>query len=324
MRDILLDNQLMMTILSALVAGISFIAVVLPLVRREHKREHFQDMISRKRRDMYEQSMSDLAKRPQAQSAKKPDAKSSIEAMFKVRKTVGSLADELRMKLMQAGYRSPKAPLVYFVMRFILPLVFVVLAMIVMGSMKKEVADALKFLIIAGLAVFGFALPGIILKNTIIKRQLEINLSFPDALDMMLVCVQGGLSIEASINRIAEEVSEHSAMLAEELGVLGAELGLLNNRRQAFQDFAKRVGSGAAKSFATAMIQAEQYGTSISNAIRTMADESRDIRMAEAERKAAALPPKLTVPMIVFFLPALFVVILGPAGIQAATAAAAH
>ncbi|HEY8962992.1 MAG TPA: type II secretion system F family protein, partial [Alphaproteobacteria bacterium] len=152
------------------------------------------------------------------------------------------------------------------------------------------------------------------------KRQEEINLSFPDALDMMLICVQGGISIEQAINRIAEEVAEHSAILAQELGFLGAELGLLNDRKSAFQGFAKRVGSGAAKSFATAMIQAEQYGTGISTALRVMADESRDMRMAEAERKAASLPPKLTVPMILFFLPALFIVILGPAGIQASIA----
>lgn len=314
------DRETLLTMASMLAAGISFVAVVLPLVQREEKRAHYQDMIARKRRDIYEQSLADLARRPQGAKVKATDAKKSIETMFKVRKTVGSLADDMRMQMMQAGYRNPNAPLIFFFMRFALPLVFIVLSMMVMGAMKKEVADAMKFLVIASVAVFGFVLPRILLKNTIIKRQTEINTRFPDALDMMLVCVQGGLSIEAAINRIAEEVSEHSALLAQELGILGAELGLLSNRRQAFQDFAKRVGSGAAKSFATAMIQAEQYGTGISSAIRTMADESRDIRMAEAERKAAALPPKLTVPMILFFLPALFVVILGPAGIRAVAA----
>lgn len=320
--DQFFDRETLLTLGSMVAAGVSFVAVVLPLVAREQKRAHYQDMIARKRRDIFEQSVADLARRPQASKTSVPDAKQSIAAMFKVRKTVGSLADDLRMQLMQAGYRSQSAPLTYFIMRIVLPLIFIVLAMMVMGSMKKEVHDGMKFLVIISVAGFGFLLPRILLKNTIVKRQTEINLRFPDALDMMLVCVQGGLSIEASINRIAEEVSEHSAMLAEELGLLGAELGLLNNRRQAFQDFSKRVGSGAAKSFATAMIQAEQYGTGISTALRTMADESRDIRMAEAERKAASLPPKLTVPMILFFLPALFVVILGPAGIRAATASA--
>jgi tight adherence protein C len=116
---------------------------------------------------------------------------------------------------------------------------------------------------------------------------------------------------------VGDEIAEHATTLAEELGILSAEMGMLNDRRGALQDFARRVGSGSAKSFATAMIQAEQYGTSVSNAMRVIADELRDQRMAEAERKAASLPPKLTVPMILFFLPALFIVILAPAFLAA-------
>jgi len=114
-------------------------------------------------------------------------------------------------------------------------------------------------------------------------------------------------------------VAEYSPVLAEELGILSAEMAMLNDRRTALSDFGKRVG-GYGKSFATALIQAEQYGTSVSDALRVMAEELRDIRMSKAEEKAAALPPKLTVPMILFFLPALFIVILGPAGLQASAA----
>jgi tight adherence protein C len=157
-------------------------------------------------------------------------------------------------------------------------------------------------------------------KNHIVKRQTEINLTFPDALDMMLICVQGGIGLEQTIHRVGDEIVDASPTLAEELGILSAEMGMLNDRRAALQDFARRVGSGAAKSFATAMIQAEQYGTSVSNAMRVISDELRDQRMAEAERKAASLPPKLTVPMILFFLPALFIVILVPAILQASAA----
>lgn len=317
--DIKGDDVIM--ILSAALAGATFMGIVVPLLNRTQRHDRYQDMIGRKRKDLFEIGKAQSEKRGVKQST---DAKESIATMFKVRNLVGSIADDLRAKLIQAGYRDQKAPMVYFVLRFVLPLVFIALAMMVMGSMKKEIADGMKLLILVGLGGFGFALPGIMVKNKILKRQEEINLSFPDALDMMLVCVQGGISIEQAINRIADEIADHSHMLAEELGVLGAELGLLNNRRAAFQDFARRVGSGAAKSFATTMIQAEQYGTGISTALRVMADESRDMRMAEAERKAASLPPKLTVPMILFFLPALFIVILGPAGIQASLAAASH
>ncbi len=316
-----IDSQFILTVLAALAAGLTFIVLALPYAQRTQRRERYQEMIARQRRDLFEAAQKEKNKKPADKSA---DAKESIAAMFKVRKLVGDVTDDLRAKMMQAGRRSPNAPLVYVLSRVILPMVFIIIAMTLMSLSHKEIKDSIKLLAICGAGGFGFALPGILLKNEIIKRQTEINLAFPDALDMMLVCVQGGISLEAAINRIAEEISDHSTTLAEELGQLGAELGLLNDRRGAFQDFARRVGSGGAKSFATAMIQAEQYGTGISTALRVMADELRDARMAEAERKAASLPPKLTVPMIVFFLPALFIVILGPAGIQAAIASASH
>jgi len=315
-----IDSSTVVTMISAVMAGVTFVGVVLPLVNRLQKRERYQDIIAKKRKDTFEASKTEEARAFAAKKAQELSAKNTIETLFKVRRLVGSKLDDLRSQMTQAGYRSPSAPMTYFILRLVIPLVFVVMAMLVMGAMEKEVKDSIKLLIILGVAGFGYMLPGIMIKNAIIKRQEEINLSFPDALDMMLICVQGGISIEQAINRIAEEVAEHSAILAQELGFLGAELGLLNDRKSAFQGFAKRVGSGAAKSFATAMIQAEQYGTGISTALRVMADESRDMRMAEAERKAASLPPKLTVPMILFFLPALFIVILGPAGIQASIA----
>lgn len=315
-----IDGNFILTFLAALAAGLSFIAVVLPIVNRGKQRERYQETIARQRKDIYEAQRRESEKRVTAE--KTADAKSSIQASFKVRNMVGDMADDLRSKMHQAGRRSPNAVLTYVVMRLVLPLVFIVLAMVFMSASEKEIEGSVKLLIIGALGWFGFALPGIMLKNEILKRQAEINLAFPDALDMMLVCVQGGISLEQAVNRIAEEITDHSRTLSEELGQLGAELGLLNDRRTAFQEFARRVGSGGAKSFATAMIQAEQYGTGISTALRVMADELRDARMAEAERKAAALPPKLTVPMIVFFLPALFIVILGPAGIQASMASA--
>lgn len=315
-----INSDFVFTFLAALAAGLSFIAVVLPIVNRKQKRDRYQETIARQRKDIYEAQKKEREKRISAE--KTADAKSSIQASFKVRNIIGDMADDLRSKMLQAGKRSPNAPLVFMILRIALPIVFIALSMIVISSMEKEIEDSVTLLIIFVVGWFGFALPGIMLKNDILKRQAEINLAFPDALDMMLVCVQGGISLEQAVNRIAEEISDHSQTLAEELGQLGAELGLLNDRRTAFQEFARRVGSGGAKSFATAMIQAEQYGTGISTALRVMADELRDARMAEAERKAAALPPKLTVPMIVFFLPALFIVILGPAGIQASIASA--
>ena len=153
-------------------------------------------------------------------------------------------------------------------------------------------------------------------KNLIQRRQTSIKNSFPDALDMLLICVQSGMSIEAAFQKVSGEVGAQSLELAEELSLTTAELSYLQDRRQAFENLGKRTGIPGIKSVATALIQAERYGTPIGQALRVMARENREMRMSEAEKKAAALPPKLTVPMIIFFLPVLFVVILGPAIIQ--------
>lgn len=219
--------------------------------------------------------------------------------------------------MVQAGYRKPNAPIIYIVARMVLPVVFAVLAGFFVTHSKKEFSDNAKMIIMLVFAAAGFFLPKILVKNNMQKRQEEIQHAFPDALDMMLICVQGGISLEASINRITDAVTEHSLILAEEFGILSAELAMLNDRRRAFQGFAIRCGVPAVRTFVNAMVQAEQYGSSVSQALRVMADELRDMRLNEAEQKAAALPPKLTVPMILFFLPPLFVIILGPAILKA-------
>jgi len=311
MEDVIaLDSNIFVVILSALAAAISFVAFALPLLQRSEKRERYKDVIEKKRRALFEQA------REQANSKGKKQDISPTQSMalfYRLQRLAGETSLSARNLVQQAGMRGPNAPIVYLVSRIVLPLVFVGLGMLFISLSDKELKSSLVLLILMSLAMFGFFLPRIIVKNTADKRQEEISLSFPDALDMMLICVQGGIGIEAAINRIADTVADHSEALAEEMGILSAELGMLNDRKAAFQGFAMRVGSGAARSFATAMLQAEQYGTSVSKAIRVLADESREMRMAAAEQKAAALPPKLTVPMILFFLPALFVVILGPA-----------
>jgi tight adherence protein C len=140
--------------------------------------------------------------------------------------------------------------------------------------------------------------------------------AFPDALDLLLICVESGMSIEAAFNRVAGEVGSQSIELAEELSLTTAELSYLPDRKMAFENLAKRCGHSGVKAVCTSLIQAERYGTPLGTALRVMAQENREMRMQEAEKKAASLPAKLTVPMILFFLPVLFVVILGPAAIK--------
>lgn len=296
---------------SAIVAAISFAAFAFPFLQRGDKKERYKNVIEKKRKALFEATKDELKNRGQ----KSVSAKDSMATFFKMQTIAGEYGERVRMLLLQAGNRDPKAPMKYMIGQIVIPIFLVLFAMMILSKTEKEIAPIVTMGILGGAAIFGFFLPRILVKNTAIKRMEDLSLSFPDALDMMLICVQGGIGLEQTVDRVAMEVADYSPTLAEELGILSAEMAMLNDRRTALSDFGKRVG-GYGKSFATALIQAEQYGTSVSQALRVMADELRDIRMANAEQKAAALPPKLTVPMILFFLPALFVVILGPAGIQ--------
>jgi tight adherence protein C len=165
-------------------------------------------------------------------------------------------------------------------------------------------------------AYIGMHAPLMFLKNRIARRQLSIKRAFPDTLDLLLICVESGMSIEAAFKKVSDEVGTQSVALAEELTLTTAELSYLPDRRQAYENLAKRTDLEGVKSVCMALQQAERYGTPLANMLRVMAQENRDMRMSEAEKKAAGLPPKLTVPMILFFLPVLFIVILGPAAIK--------
>ena len=176
------------------------------------------------------------------------------------------------------------------------------------------------FVVKIGAAVLGLYVgvktPELFLSNIISKRQLSVRKSFPDALDLLLICVESGMSIEHAFRKVATEIGSQSIPLAEELSLTTAELSFLPDRRQAYENLGLRTGLETVRSICTVLIQAERYGTPLGTALRVVSQEARDHRMSEAEKKAASLPPKLTVPMIVFFLPVLFAVIITPAVIQ--------
>ncbi|MCB9983485.1 MAG: type II secretion system F family protein [Rhodospirillales bacterium] len=312
-----MDNEIIITLVSAVLAAGSFAAFALPFLNKSEKKEHYKSVVEKRRKDLFQATRDGSIHK--AKQDKNVSAADSMAALYKFQQIAGAMGEKVRDKMLQAGIRSPNAPIKFMIAQAVLPILLAGFTVLVLSNTDKEISDTMKLLSVFTAAVIGYKLPDVLIKNQILKRQQEINLSFPDSLDMMLICVQGGIGLEQTVDRVAEEISEHSPILAEELGLLSAEMAMLNDRREALQDFARRVGSGAGKSFATALIQAEQYGTSISQAMRVMADELRDMRMAAAEQKAAALPPKLTVPMILFFLPALFIIILGPAGISASS-----
>jgi tight adherence protein C len=217
-------------------------------------------------------------------------------------------------QMAQAGYRGPKPLTTFYFFRFASPFVFMIVAAFYMFVMKiVDWPTMNKLTLVMAAAVAGFYTPNLYLKNRINKRRTSIMQAFPDALDLLLICVEAGMSIEAAITKVSQEMGPSSIDLAEELSLLSAELSYLPERRMAYENLGKRTNHPGVKSVATAMTQAETYGTPLSTALRVMAKENRDLRLSAAEKKASALPAQLTVPMILFFLPVLFIVILGPA-----------
>ncbi len=220
-------------------------------------------------------------------------------------------------KLAQAGFRGPKPVTTFYFFRFVAPFVFAAVVAFYLyvvngfGLLPIQKMCAC----VAALAI-GYYAPNVYIQNVAQKRRESIVAAFPDALDLLLICVESGMSIEAAIQKVGSEVGASSMELAEELSLLTAELSYLPDRRLAYEGLARRTNHPGIKSVATAMIQAERYGTPLGTALRVMAKENRELRLSAAEKKAAALPAQLTVPMIMFFLPVLFLMILGPAIIK--------
>ena len=234
---------------------------------------------------------------------------------FSLEKWLGT--EEAKLQLTMAGFRGRQAEVAFLFFRAIAPIaVFICVAIYMFVVFGHEMPIITKI----GAAMFGAYLglkaPEIFLKNKITKRQASMRRAFPDAMDLILICVESGMSIEHAFRKVAGEIGIQSIEMAEEFALTTAELSYLPDRRQAYENLSIRTGVDGLKQVSTVLIQAEKYGTPLGQALRVVAQEGRDARLLEAERKAAALPPKLTVPMIVFFLPVLFAVILTPAMIQ--------
>jgi tight adherence protein C len=224
-----------------------------------------------------------------------------------------------RDKLTQAGYRGHAPYVTFLFFRLVTPIVMFAAAIVyvfLISHMTYSTPVKVGMCVIA--AYLGLQSPMLFLKNAISKRQLSIRRAFPDALDLLLICIESGMSVEIAFRKVSVEIVTQSVALSEEFTLTTAELSYLQDRKVAYENLAKRTGLEGVKSVCLALMQAERYGTPLGQSLRVMAQENRDMRMNEAEKKAAALPPKLTVPMILFFLPVLFVVILGPTGIKIA------
>jgi tight adherence protein C len=239
----------------------------------------------------------------------------TIVENFNLSKWVGQ--EKARVQLVQAGYRGQGPYVTFLFFRMVMPVVMLLTSLFyVFIVIKLDQPTPIKIGISIAAAYLGMMSPSLFLKNRIQRRQVSIKRAFPDALDLLLICVESGMSIEAAFRRVRAEIGAQSIALAEELTLTTAELSYLPDRRQAYENLNQRIGLEGVKAVCLALQQAERYGTPLGTTMRVLAQENRDMRMSEAEKKAAGLPPKLTVPMIVFFLPVLFIVILGPAAIK--------
>ena len=312
----LMSPQIVVTLLAAVAAFATTLTVLMPVLTRDRLATRMQVMAT-ERDKMRAARLADLAKKDGQGRLRTAPKGFMQEIVDKLNLRSVFETEEVRDKLKMAGLRG-QAPLVaYMFFRVAMPIIIALVALLYLFVIADyDYPVLVRIGLAVGAGYIGFYLPNLFINNLVQRRQTSIKNAFPDALDMLLICVQSGMSIEAAFQKVSSEVGPTSLELAEELSLTTAELSYLQDRRQAFENLGKRTGIPGIKAVATALIQAERYGTPVGTALRVMAKENREMRMAEAEKKAAALPPKLTVPMIVFFLPVLFVVILGPAIIQ--------
>jgi len=309
--NILFDKTFLATAAAAILAFATIVTLGLPMIERDGLSDRLK-AVSRRREELRAKHHAALnGKRASLRVEPSTLMKSTLD---KLKLTTMLESEDTREKLARAGYRG-QAPLIAFMFfRFVMPgIVFLVTLFYLFVVTHFHWSTMMKVTTAFAGALIGYYLPDIFVSNITSRRQQSIMRAFPDALDLMLICVEAGMSIESAFAKVSAEIGTQSVELAEELGLTTAELSYLPDRAQAFDNLARRCGHSGVKAVAIALNQAEKYGTPMGQALRVTAQENREMRMQEAEQKAASLPAKLTVPMILFFLPCLFVVILGPA-----------
>ena len=228
-----------------------------------------------------------------------------------------------QLRLMQAGIRTKELAFFLIFARFVLPVVLGLIAVVLVYVVDffPDWSGIKKYGFVAGTLVSSYKAPDMWLSNKVKKRSHAVRKGLPDALDLLVICAEAGLTVDAAFNRVAKELGSAYPELGDEFGLTAIELGFLNERRQAFENLAARVDLEAVRGVVTTMIQTEKYGTPLASALRVLSAEFRNDRMMRAEEKAARLPAIMTIPLILFILPTLFVVILGPAACSIADSA---
>jgi tight adherence protein C len=225
--------------------------------------------------------------------------------------------ERAKAQLAMAGFRGAGAEYTFLFFRLVTPIaLFLITFLYIFAILQWDKPFVMKIGVTIVALYVGIKAPEVFLSNTISKRKNSMERAYPNTLDLLLICVESGMSIEHAFRKVSMEVGAESVPMAEETALLAAEMSFLPDRRIAFENLGVRTGLASLRALVTVLVQAERYGTPLGSALRVLAQESRDARMNAAEKKAAALPPALTVPMILFFLPGLFAAILTPAIIQ--------
>jgi tight adherence protein C len=309
------DVHFMTMLLAAIAASATVYTLVMPLFAGEGLAKRMK-AVANERERIRQRERERMGKNEKVSLRQTPkQVVSRVVEDFNLTKWLAQEA--AREKLIMAGYRGHAPYVTFLFARAVTPIVLLIgaaLYVFLIAHMEKPLP--IKVGICIGAAYLGLQAPMLFLRNAISKRQLQIKRAFPDALDLLLICIESGMSVEMAFRKVATEIVGQSIALSEEFTLTTAELSYLQDRKVAYENLSRRTGLEGVKSVCLALQQAERYGTPLGHSLRVMAQENRDMRMNEAEKKAAALPPKLTVPMILFFLPVLFVVILGPTGIK--------
>jgi tight adherence protein C len=293
--------------LVGLAAFVSVLAVWASLLRPDPSRARVSAIIQRR---------SELRGQVRFAPARARSRQESLMAgvVARLKLAQSSQTEKIRDKLLRAGMRSRESMIAYLFCKPVLPVVFGVGGFVMFyGLGLGDLPPSLKPVAVIAAGVLGFYAPDIFLTNSAKKRQQLLQKGLPDGLDLLVICAEAGLSLDTALNRVAEEIGPSAPVLAEELGLTGAELNFLPERRQALLNLGRRCDMPAVRGVVNTLMQTEKYGTPLSQSLRVLSGEFREQRMLRAEEKAARLPATLTVPMIVFILPTLFIVLAGPA-----------
>ena len=305
-------------LVGSILAGIAAAAMVFAIYNAVTVRDPMSKRVKalNARRDELKSGIIKASGRKRQSLVRRTDATDKMKERLEGMKVLQeSQVKLIQQKLAQAGYRNKELAVFVIFARMILPVVmgFVGVVALYWLEMFPDWGSMKRFMGFAGLVIAGYKGPEMFLQNKSKKRTDAIRKGLPDALDLLVICAEAGLTVDAAFNRVAKELGRAYPELGDEFALTAIELSFLTERRQAFENFAYRVDLDAVKGVVTTMIQTERYGTPLASALRVLSAEFRNERMMRAEEKAARLPAIMTVPLILFILPVLFIVILGPA-----------